>query len=268
MTETHPELEREGSFAHLPLGKAPAARDDRTLRLADYLDATVVLPKVPTRADFSVSDGFPMYDNDRFGDCTCAAVGHMIQAWSAAAGRETRPADADVIELYWATGDPPDEPCEPGGPTDTGRVELEVLNYWRNTGLLSGDKISAYVAVDPKDHEHMRIATYLFGGVYTGIALPRTAQRQHVWDVVGDGKTGDSEPGSWGGHAVPVVAYDMTHLTVVTWGSTLRMTNRFASDYMDEAYALISPDFFAAGKSPAGFDLAALQRDLFALRSR
>ncbi|HYB25349.1 MAG TPA: hypothetical protein VEF89_01915 [Solirubrobacteraceae bacterium] len=36
-----------------------------------------------------------------------------------------------------------------------------------------------------------------------GIALPVTAQGQTEWTVVGDGKTGNSAPGSWGGHGIP-----------------------------------------------------------------
>ena len=71
-----------------------------------------------------------------------------------------------------------------------------------------------------------------------------------------------ARPGSWGGHAVNVVAYDDRTLTVVTWGRLQEMTWAFWERYVDESYAIISPDFLDAGKAPNGFDLAALRRDL------
>jgi len=40
------------------------------------------------------------------------------------------------------------------------------------------------------------------------------------------------------------------------------MTWAFWERYVDESYAIISPDFLDAGKAPNGFDLAALRRDL------
>jgi hypothetical protein len=254
-TAIHPELEREGSFEHLKLGKLPVRHDERTLLLATYLDDAAVLPNVPPELSAPTVDAWPMYGNDRLGDCTIAAVGHMIQAWTSDAGAPRQIADADVEQAYI-----------PGtGTDDTGRFELDVLNYWRTTGV-GADKIAAYAAIDPSNHAHVMAAAYLFGGVYIGVALPTTAQGQPVWDVVGDGKTGPSQPGSWGGHAVDVVAYDSDGLTIVTWGALLKMTWGFWDAYVEEAYAVISPDFLnAAGQTPAGFDAAALQADLAAV---
>jgi len=61
---------------------------------------------------------------------------------------------------------------------------------------------------------------------------------------------------------VPVVAYDPSGLTVVTWGALKRMTWGFWSAYCDEAYAVLSDDFLTADRTPAGVDLAALEQDL------
>ena len=76
------------------------------------------------------------------------------------------------------------------------------------------------------------------------------------------GSTAPTRPGSWGGHAVDVVGYDEAGLTVVTWGALKRMTWAFWGRYGDEAWCVLSPDFLADGRSPQGFDLEALQRDL------
>ena len=73
----------------------------------------------------------------------------------------------------------------------------------------------------------------------------------------------DFTPGSWGGHAVPVLAYDSDTLTCITWGAKKRMTWEFFARYCDESYAPLSPDWLnTQGKTPEGFDLNALQADL------
>ena len=42
-----------------------------------------------------------MYYNDKYGDCTCAAAGHMIQNWTANVGTEIEPpSQASVLTFY------------------------------------------------------------------------------------------------------------------------------------------------------------------------
>lgn len=265
MTLVHPEFEAQGSFAHLRLGKNEPKRDPRTLKLAKYIDRAAI--PIPDAEDYSPAvPSWPMYGNDRLGDCTCAAVGHMIQTWSANVGVEKTFDDQDIETLYWLTGDPPSTTGEADGPTDTGRFELDILNYWRKTGVgpeSYADRIEAFASIDVNDLNLIKTAIFLFGGVYVGIALPKTAQGQAVWDVVGDGETGDSQPGSWGGHAVNIVGYGDGKFKVVTWGGTMEMTENFWSAYGDEAYAIITTDWIRAnGQSVSGFDVATLQADL------
>lgn len=253
---SHPAL-IDGSFAHLRLGALAPRKDVRTLQLAKYLDDTVVLPVTPTHFDYTTKVvSWPMYGNDRLGDCTCAAAGHMIQAWNAAALKFTNPPTEQAVEHFY---------IPVTGSQDDGRVEIDVLNAWRHTGIGSGlvDKIGAYVQVNPKNHAHMKAAIWLFGGVYVGIALPLSAQRETKW-TVGTGANG--VPGSWGGHAVPYLAYTATTFKCVTWGGLMPLTAGFNNKYTEEAYAIISPDFFNPSHvSPQGFDIATLTADLAAL---
>lgn len=239
------------------LGKLAVRYDPRTLLMAKYVKAQLAPP--PNAYDWakSVGTNWGMMGNDKIGDCTCAAAGHLIMEWTADAGRMFTPSLQDIIKAYSAiTGYDPKT-----GDHDNGAVELDVLNYWRKTGI-AAHSIAAFVSLEPSNHTHIMDAVYIFGGCYIGVQLPLSAQGQEVWAVPPQGTTGPGAPGSWGGHAVPVVAYDLRGLTVVTWGKLLRMTWAFWRAHCDEAYGILSTDFLKQGKAPNGFDLKTLQADL------
>jgi hypothetical protein len=239
------------------LGKRRHKHDDRTLRLARYVEAAD-LPEAPPSFRYSTPvASWPMYANDRLGDCTCAAAGHMIQAWTANAAEEVTIPEKAVVDAY----------DQVNGGVDEGAVELDVLNFWRKKGV-GGHKIGAFAAIDLQSAPQIKDAVWLFGGVYIGVALPAVAQQQgNYWHMTHYGIAGPGAVGSWGGHAVPVVDYNRYGLTVVTWGELTRMSWGFWNTYCDEAWAIISPDFLdpATGKAPPGFDLAQLNKDLNAL---
>ena len=237
------------------LGKLPVETDVRTLSLARYVDPAV-LPAPPASLDLATSvPEWPMYANDRIGDCTTAAAGHMIEAWTAASwGHAVEVSERAVVSAFDrvkivdpATG-------------EEGAVELDVLKYWRATGI-ARHRIGAFARISLHDHALVRTGAYLFGGLYIGLQLPASAQRQRVWDWT-HRLDGPARPGSWGGHAVDVVGYDGHRLTVVTWGRLQALTWSFWDRYCDEAYGILSRDFLDRGKAPNGFDLAALRRDL------
>jgi hypothetical protein len=247
--------------SQMKLGKRPPRHDPRTLQLANYLKLEA-LPAIPAAVDWSKKVAtWPMMANDKIGDCTCAAAGHFIEEWTTIAGHVFIPPDSAIVGAYAAiTGYDPET-----GKNDNGAQEIDVLNYWRQTGIAS-HQIAAFAALEPGNHEHVNASTYLFGGCYIGLALPVSAQKQTVWSVPPGGPQGPGAPGSWGGHAVPVVAFDRIGLTVVTWGALKRMTWGFWNTYCDEAYAALSEDWLDPKKvAPNGFDLNALKQDLDAV---
>jgi len=254
----------------LKLGKLVARHDPRTLMLASYTTTALPAPPAVMNAAAKVKGPWGLMDNDQIGDCTCAAAGHLIMEWTATAqSKMVTPTDQQIVAAYSAiTGYNPTT-----GANDNGAQELDVLNYWRQQGI-GGHKIQAYIALEPANHVHVMDAVWIFGGCYIGLALPKSAQAQtsnkKIWSVPASGTTGDGAPGSWGGHAVPVVAYDSRSLTVVTWGALQTMTWGFWAAYCDEAYAILSPDYLEqkGGKAvvPAGFDLQQLQEDLADLK--
>jgi hypothetical protein len=250
----------------LKLGKQVARHDPRALLMATYV--TPALPTPPTSFDLTTKiKAWGMMDNDDIGDCTCAAAGHLLMEWTENASKKMfTPTDQQIIAAYSAiTGYNPAT-----GANDNGAVEVDVLNYWRQQGI-AGHKITAYVSLEPSNHNHVMDSVYIFGGCYIGLQLPISAQAQvqnhQPWSVPPGGTTGDGKPGSWGGHAVPVMAYDAQGVTVVTWGALQIMTWSFWEAYCDEAYAILSPDYLTGKKkSPQGFDVDQLQADLADLK--
>jgi hypothetical protein len=240
------------------LGKHRPVIDERTLRFQTY--ETPALPSPPASVDYGTNvTTWPMYGNDKYGDCTCAAAGHMIQNWTANAKGEVTVPNGAVLKFYeHFVGDPP--------PPDAGCDMLQVLNYWRNTGLAT-HQITAYVALELKNHTEAMTALYLFGSIYIGVALPDFAVEGDMltvpWVVPAGGPVGNAAPNPNNGHCIPAVEYDADGLTIVTWGEPKSMSWEFYDAYADEAFAVLSQDFIgASGTNLDGFDLTALEADL------
>jgi hypothetical protein len=246
-------------MAHPPLefrlGKNAVVHDDRTLSLAAYL--TAELPTPPDSVDnYTRVPKWPMYNNDKWGDCTCAAAGHMVQAWTAEAGHEVTPQLHSVTKMYeHFVGSPP--------PEDAGCNMLKVLTYWRRVGLGS-DKISAFAAFDLRNHNQLKTAISLFGAAYIGVSLPDDVcvpgkLLSTPWVVPPSGPVGSAAPDPHNGHCIPAVGYDSESVYVVTWGEVKTMSWEFYDAYVDEVYAVLSKDELAPG---AGINLTELRADL------
>jgi len=235
------------------LGRLPSRRDPRTLKLADYIQAK--LPPPPDASDWSkpVAE-WKSLGNDAYGDCVYAGVGHHIMTWTANKTGEPHAVTAEEIIAAYLS--------DTGG--DNGANILDTCKIWRSRGIC-GHRIWAFAAVEPQNHAMIRSAIDLFGGIKTGVNLPRAWQDAEFWDT---GKGRSYDPGTWGGHDVPIIAYNANFLTCVTWGQLQRLTWAAFDEYFDEAYAMISPEWIApGGETPNGFDLPALHADLQAVTS-
>lgn len=241
------------------LGKLPKREDPRTLKLGHYL-SLASLPIIPDRIDWGakvIETDWGVMGNDVLGDCAIAAPAHQIQGWTANAPGSsilTIP-DERIVDAY----------CDVGGyvrgdpSTDNGCVMLDVLKYWRSSGI-AGHKILAFAEIDPTHPAMVRAAQWLFGGLYAGFGLPLSAQDQQTWDF--NGFSGRGAVGSWGGHAVYLHQKRPDGAACVTWGYSQAMTDKFIGAYCDELYAVISDDWLAQGKTIHGFDRGGLLADL------
>lgn len=237
------------------LGLRVAPRSKPCVRLSDHMKAG--LPAPPPAVDNYTGIPFPMYLNDRLGDCAIASPAHEIGAWTAKeSGKAVLFSDQDIISAYSAcSGYDPRT-----GANDNGCVLETVQEYWLRTGI-GGRKIVAYAEIDPNDTTLVRQATHLFGGLTIGLLMPAAWQNQTgpngVW---GTGGGYNYQPGTWGGHAVPVVGYDAQFLYVVTWGQVQKLTWEALRVYSPSVgvFANISQDWATDGTAPNGVDVAAL----------
>lgn len=211
---------------------------------------------------------YPMFLNDHYGCCTWAAVANRERVLRLLnTGEEYILPDQCVLAHY----------LEMTGGLDTGLYITDVLTNLATKGLAlpdrqSEDVVRSWATIDYKDPEDLRLATYACVGIITGWNLPDAA------DVLFDHNQEFSVPsnqaliGDWApknGHAMYLAGYDPNGFWVITWGHPVHVTNEFAAAYMDEAYALLSPQVFnTSGVSPAGLNWETLTQDVACLGAR
>jgi hypothetical protein len=254
-------------------------------RLEDYLApkagplrATGLPPATGDIDRCSAVSSWPMYCNgpdsqnaivcpgspNGIGDCTCAAIGHMVQGWTTYGQGSTITVPAQsVVGMYSAvSGYNPQT-----GNNDNGAEMQDVLAYMKATGIPDSSgavhKVAAYAVFgDPTDEVLMAQVLDVFGTVYVGINVPESAQQQFQngpWTY---------EPGSpiEGGHAICLQRRRVGGtgvLEYITWGAVQNTTRGFQKAYAEEAWAVVSQDWLNKnGTTVEGMDLSQLLSDL------
>lgn len=243
----------------MKFGRRPRRHDSRVPHFS-ALTAKRALAPPPLIVDYAAAlpDNLGMFGNDALGDCTCAAVYHALQAWTANAKRhmDFEP-DREAVMLYeLACGYVPGDPS-----TDQGGVEQDVLNFWLNIGvpIAHGSRqqsLAAFIEVDTRNLMDVKQALFQGGLVYIGFEVPASFGGD-PWDF---NPTQDNSIVA--GHAVILVGYNDTlqEFTAISWGQKFRMTYRFFSKFVDEAYMLADRDWIeCTGSTPAGLTLAELE---------
>ncbi len=250
-------------------GRLPYVHDSRTFDLADYLKKEN-LTKIPPEYNWGSkikSDKWGTLGNLKINDCTCAAAGHLIMAWTSNIGKLHKPTTKAIVKAYTAvTG------YNPKVDGIGKSIEaLKVLKYWRKSGI-AGRKIIAFAKLDFKNRKQLKQAIYLYGGCYVGINLPKSAEKQYneskKWTISPKGTTGEGEPGSWLGHALIITGYKNDELQVITWGKEIIMTLDFWETYVDESYAIFSGDFIKNDKTPTNIDVDILRKKIEILEKK
>ena len=239
------------------MGRLPYKHDDRHLLLSKYLSPS--LPPPPAEVHWPSPHALGMLMNDRLGDCVVAGRLHAKMVQQLANGIPYFPSDNDALKEYEIVGG-----YDPSNPsTDQGCSMAAMMKYLAKIG-----EIGAYVLVDTNDHETIKQAIHLFGGMLVGWQLPKSLDDySRIWQVPAD-LNGDNAPGSGGGHCTFIPGYDQNVLGNITWGQRIAATWAYHDAYIEEKWVWVSKYWCVnPAKAPNGIDMETLLADLQAVTS-
>jgi hypothetical protein len=179
---------------------------------------------------------WPIFLNDRLGDCTCAGAAHAEQVFAAMAGLPFTVTDTDVQRMYEASGYKPGEP-----ETDQGWTLEAAANYLQTVGLQGKPNIVISAGVSLGDEDAQQVALELFGVLYEGMECPQSAleqaQKGEPWTVVQGSEVA-------GGHCIirPKSILGKTGYHV-SWGALIPATDEFDKTYIDELMVFVPTDW-------------------------
>ena len=254
------------------------------LHLRDYLSPGK-LPTPPQVFGNShlIHPNWGMDLNQVLGDCAIAGSIHEVRLLNACRGVTVPFTDYTAVQNYSAiTGYRPGPELTidndqvvainqdaPQNPTDQGTDIAQLYRFRQETGIVDAagnhHKVGAFVGLTPGDFEELVIALYLFEVVGIGIQAPSYIDNQFA--AGGPWTVESGTPDIVGGHYIPAVSRHGDTVYIVTWGGRIAMTADFYSTFSDVAVASITTEDLVKGKTLEGFDLAALQADLAALKT-
>ena len=255
----------------MKFGKKPRIYDERVPQYSKLIEQSgkLSLAVLPVSVNYTtvLPHNLGMYGNDTLGDCTCAAIYHAKQVWSANTSTiDTEPQNDAILAYEQFCG------YVPGNPnTDNGGVEQTVLTDWMNLGAPTGangtnrDNLVAFVEVNQHNLQNVKQAILEGGLIYIGFEVPAFFNTSSaIWDV---DPNGDNT--IIAGHAVVIAGYDDTTsmFTLISWGSVYKMTYAFFEQFVEEAYMLVSKQWIeATGNTPAGLTLSELEATMSSLK--
>lgn len=247
------------SPSNLKLGRQP---DDRRIARVALSPLSGVTLTPPASADWTLgvpASALGMLGNDSVGDCVAAGAFHAQQVWEGTAqGVQTSFTTSDALAMYTAiSGYNPRN-----ANSDVGATLISGLQYWQKTGL-DGYKLAAYAQIDGTNKALLQNCIALFGVVYAGLNVPSSAMTQfdagQPWSTVARSRIE-------GGHCVPLIGYDASSFTCVTWSAYQKMTADFEARYFDEWWVPVDEEWMSkTGLTPSGLDGATANADFQAL---
>jgi hypothetical protein len=219
----------------MKLGKKTAQFSDTAPKLGSLLFGDNISPVYDL---YKKINYWPMLMNDQVGNCTIAGCGHVIE-FMKVVFENNLPTMTDLEALVqyeiiggYKLGD---------ASTDQGCVELNVLQYFEDHGIMAGSQkinLTKFISVDQNSIQEVKKSVFHLGNCYLGLTLPSNAMQTKLWTI-------DSTATIEGGHCVNVVGYDdnQSLLYIVSWGTVIPMTYDFFAKYTEESWSLFSNEW-------------------------
>ena len=218
------------------LGRLAPARPEGLHMLAYYQNSP--LPAPPASVAVPTVSNWQMLGNDKYGDCTFAGIVHAKMSTAKVLDiNEQFPTTEQVVETYlkYTNGQ------------DAGAVEADLLNYWKNNDLFGG-KVAAYAPTDVADQIELKSIIAFYGLAYIGVKLPSVCEEQfqqhQPWALTGTA----ADQNIIGGHCIILVGYDEKYFYAITWGQVQAIEWTWLQAYMDESWAIITPEIVQKGQ--------------------
>lgn len=185
---------------NIKLGKKPAKRDNRNIKLSNIL--SIELPELPSVYSCYTRDiPIKMWKNDIYGNCVIVGRTNQTLIFEKSEQNLTIPiTEQEVLDEYWKEGNRTFWNKKP----DEGLVMLDSLKHWKKDGWIAGGRkydIYAYGSINLAVEKELKYAIYLLQGAQCGFALPQSCVNQfrkgEMWTIT-NGE--DAIVGSLGGH--------------------------------------------------------------------
>lgn len=222
----------------------------RTVQLRDFLAPALAYPEACDLTEGLAPDEDDL-GNQSIGLCAIAAPAHKVRWLDQLNKRPPRVDTNAVVAQYSAlTGYVPGDES-----TDNGTYALDVFKAWRSSGLFGLAPITAFAQVNYLDREEVAKATFLAGGVFLALSLPKRCaagdpRDVDIWDVPADGDFG----GELGGHMVWLHGSCCN-----SWGRQIVVTPELiAARAYDAFVAFGDDDLLPGGRAFSGLDAAGM----------
>lgn len=166
--------------------------------------------------------------NDRFSDCTFAALANFNDLVWAVAGTPMVMSEAEA-EYFYAreTGFTPLDKA-----TDKGAVLRKVIEDWCAHGWPGDDALKPLGSCDVRPDE-IPVAIHMLGGCPAWAMLPSDGAGGYDF-------TGTDKPGEYA-HAVFICGATSSSLTLISWAREYVVSRRWWALYGQEAFGLLHP---------------------------
>jgi hypothetical protein len=234
------------------LGRKPP-KNAPSLKLANFL--TGVIPSYPTSEDYlSKLSNWQMLGNDQYGDCVAVTWANIRRLATATLSTEYYPTLDQVIALY--------KTQNPNFPSQDDGMDIQTcLEYLNSTGGPDGVKAVAFAKVNFSDLNEVKAALAIFGSVWLGINVQQANMDEfnnnQPWDYI-------SGSANEGGHSVIGGGYlnvSTDDVRFITWAEETGFTDNFWSHSVEEAWAVIWPEYLGTKEFEQGINLQQLAAD-------